>query len=131
MLKNAFFILIVVLAFGCSGGKELTVSEVDIETQDSTEYELIVLETGFDAWFATHRKPVWYHTEDFYKRWNTIYTNEWNFRVTSSQFGEPYDNQINYEWNVDYGIHLEHKLYWYFKFLEDKYNIKLDITSNR
>lgn len=98
---------------------------------DSTEYELIVLEQGFESWFITNTKPIWYHEENYYKQFNQLYTNEWNHRFRSIQYDRPYDEMINYNNSTEYGKVLEHKLYWYFQFMMDKYDFKLLVTDNR
>jgi hypothetical protein len=35
------------------------------------------------------------------------------------------DSWINYQPQIDYGIDVNRKLYWYFRFVEDYYGIRL------
>ena len=90
---------------------------MSITQNDSIEYELIVLEPGFDSWFVTNRKPIWYYEETYYKNFNQLYTNEWNNRVRSFQHDRPYDEFIDYSVSINYGNEVEHKLYWYFQYM--------------
>ena len=98
---------------------------VAIAHGDSTEYELIVFDPGFNSWFITHRKPVWYHEKEYYHIKNTFYTTYWNIRVLNNMYRPPYDFEIDYDQKIDYGIDVEWQLFWYFKYMEQKYNIRL------
>ena len=92
---------------------------------DSTEYELIVFDPGFHSWFISNRKPVWYHENDFYRTKNSFHTTYWNIRVHENMHRPPYDFEIAYDPTVDYGIEVNWQLFWYFKYLGQKYNIRL------
>jgi hypothetical protein len=96
---------------------------------DSVIYELIVLETGFDNWFATNRKPLWYHTEEYYRHWDFMYSQEWNNRCIHLAYREPYSYLIEYDYNTDYGVDLNYKLFYFFKFIEYKYGERFFFTS--
>lgn len=130
---NRILILVFGILFilGCSSNKSLVQIEDTTQVSDSTEYELIVLEPGFESWFITNPKPIWYHEESYYKQFNQLYTNEWNHRFRSIQYNRPYDEMINYNNSIEYGKVVEHKLYWYFQFMMDKYDFKLLVTDNR
>lgn len=121
----------IVILWSCSTNKSLVTIEEADQASDSTEYELIVLEPGFDSWFVTNRKPIWYYEESFYKNFNKLYTNEWNNRVRSFQYDRPYDEFIDYSVSIHYGIEVEHKLYWYFKYMMYKYDFKLLATDRQ
>ena len=106
-------------------------SKVDVEPEnpDSTEYELIITETGFQSWFVTNRKPKWYHSHTYYSSQNRLYTQTWNSRVSNPAYGKPYDLPINYNIKTNYPFDLDYKLYWYFRFMEHKYNLDPLITD--
>jgi hypothetical protein len=128
---------LMILVFGslfiwsCSSNKPLVRIEGEEQKSDSTEYELVVSEPGFESWFVTHRKPVWFHEESYYKQFNQLYTNEWNNRVRGIENDYPFNELIDYNKINQYGIELEHKLYWYYKFMMDKYDFKLLVTDHR
>jgi hypothetical protein len=125
---------LLILSFGCwvflscTSQKPLVQIEDKATESDSTEYALIITEPGFESWFATNSKPVWYHEENYYKHFNQLYTNEWNHRVRSIQY-HPFDAMIEYNYTIEYGKDLEHELYWYFQFMMDKYDFKLLVTD--
>lgn len=125
MIKHLLFIGSIFLLFSCSSGKQ-ALSVVDEDSNaDSTEYELVVFEPGFDNWFETNRKPLWYYSHNYYKQWNSLYVREWNSRVNEPGSEQPFDNLIDYNFEVDYGKEIDFELFWYFIFIEDKYNLKL------
>lgn len=86
----------------------------EVAPQDSSSYELVVFDGGFESWFQKNRKPSWYHTESYYKTWNRRYVDRWNAYVRTGKPG--FDTEINYDPSIDYGLEVEHKLYYYFKY---------------
>ena len=133
MKRNLLILPVLLFVIACSSTKDVeSIKEIKAQgSEDSTEYELVVFDPGFTSWFATNRKPKWYHSHNFYKNWNKIYVNEWNYRVTNFKYQEPYDFMINYDPQVDYGLDVDYELYWWFKFMEDKYHIKLATFEGR
>jgi hypothetical protein len=123
------YILSLILIAGCAVKKDIVKIQDKLGFNDSVQYELIVNEPGYDAWMATNSKPEWYHEKEYYRNWNFLYVTEFNFRVLHSNSGHPFDEMINYDHRTDYGRDLEYNLYWYFKFIEYKYNTKLYFTS--
>jgi len=129
-MKSLFTFFAICIATLAAAQDTTKTLELTPENTDSTEYELIISETGFQSWFVTNRKPKWYHSHEYYRSQNELYTQAWNSRVSNPAYYEPYDFMINYDLKTDYGIDLDYKLYWYFQFMEHKYNLNL-INSNR
>ncbi|MCG2461992.1 DUF6146 family protein [Flavobacteriaceae bacterium F89] len=94
---------------------------------DSTEYEIIIIDPGFDLWLRSIAKPEWYYTQSYMENRNRIYVAEWNYRVTQPQRYDSnlYEMQINYNPNIDYGLEVNYKLYYYFIYFQRKYNQRL------
>ncbi len=86
-----------------------------ITETDTTEYKLLVFDAGFETWFAQNRKPDWYHEKSYYKNKNIRYVSEWNNKVRRGVQG--FDQEINYDPNIDYGLVTEHKLYYFFRYV--------------
>jgi hypothetical protein len=94
-------------------------------SKDSTEYELIVLDPKFDSWLAT-QPPANYYSQQYYENWNQRYVTEWNYRHDNPiRYGNFFETRIDYDPNTDYGLELNYKLYYYFRFIEDEYGIVL------
>ncbi len=96
-----------------------------IADNDSSEYTLIVLDSGFEGYIAT-KPPATYHAQHYYENWNNQYVIEWNIRHGNPlRYGGFYETAINYDPFEDYGLELNYRLYYYFQFIKDKYGIVL------
>lgn len=120
----------IIFIWSCSSNKPLVQIENTSKPADSSEYTVFIIEPGFESWFATHRKPIWFYEEYYYKQFNQLYTNEWNIRVRSIDYDIPFYDFIDYNNAINYGKEVEHKIYWYFQFMMDKYVFKLLVTDN-
>lgn len=114
LIVFAVFALIV----SCNSAQRLPETPEVSTAQDSTQYEMIVMEPGFEVWFAANSKPGWYHSQDYYENWNRQYTHAWNAKVNSFPYGHLLNNPINYEDDIDYGLEINHKLFYYFQYVE-------------
>ena len=96
-----------------------------ISDKDSTEYELIVLDVGFESYMATQPSAQFY-SQQYYENWNKQYVTEWNIRHQNPlRYGGFYETEINYDPMEDYGLELNYRLYYYFQFIKDRYGIVL------
>ena len=132
----AFVIILVILMFSCEStsktveNSEQTTDQVEVDTiriaNEELEYEIIILEIGFDSWLVT-QKPISYYSEITIANKNRWNVSEYNRRVTQPMGYNPnlYVNLINYEHHVDYGKEVNYLLYMYFEFFQQKYNQKL------
>ena len=125
-------ILISLITISCHGINNTNTTEpfptsdtLTINSGDSTEYEIMIIEIGFDSWMVTNAKPKWFYTNDYYRNKNQFYVIDWNTRVIESMHAPPFDDQIDYDSNINYGLDVNYKLYWYFKFMQHKYGINL------
>ena len=96
------------------------------QSTDSVEYELLVFEPGFESYLAKVQHLKEFYGNDYYKNWNIQYVAEWNVRaINPIRYGSFYENQIDYQWNINYGLDLNFTLYQFFQFIEEKYKIVL------
>ncbi|RZS93656.1 DUF6146 family protein [Aquimarina brevivitae] len=96
---------------------------------DSLEYEIIIIEPGFNAWLVT-QPPRGFYGQQFLEIRNRQYVVEFNQRVLQPQRYNPnlYIQQINYNPNIDYGYEVNYLLYNYFLYFEQRYKQKF-VTS--
>ncbi|NCC74409.1 MAG: hypothetical protein EOM06_13590 [Sphingobacteriia bacterium] len=128
MKTSFFFFFLVIFPLAISAQTETDKSQgtaTGIRPTDSTEYELIVSDAEFENWLITNSRPVWYHENDYYRFKNRLYVVSWNNRVRQAMYRPPYEYEIEYDPSVDYGVEVNWKLYWYFKYLEQKLGIDL------
>lgn len=93
---------------------------------DSLEYEIIIIEVGFENWLVTQR-PKEFFSESFLETRNRFYVQTYNQRVLEPQRYDPdlYFQQINYEPNIHYGLDVNYMLYMYFEYFQKKYKQNL------
>ena len=131
-LKIVFFYCCCVsLMISCKSTKDKSLPKVASEEivvigNDSLEYEIIIIDQGFQTYLNSIAKPKWYYSKAYYQTKNKFFVTEWNIRVRNPQRYSPniYEQQIDYDINVDYGLEVDFKLYNYFKFVEYKYKVK-------
>ena len=104
------------------------VGRADSLSFDSLEYELIILDPGFDVWLASQPSKDFY-SNDYYARRNRLYVLEWNRRYMTSQKNGRYETYIDYSPHRDYGLDLNYKLYYYFKYFEETNHVRFLNTA--
>ncbi len=129
-MKRIFVIAIVLLALMepdgyCQKSRNPVKVKPDTTNVDSVEYKLIVLDPGFDTWLAT-KPPMDFYSKEYYELKNRLYVTEWNYRYQQPlRYGDLYENIIDYDFNTDWGLELNYRLYYYFRFFEETNHIKL------
>jgi hypothetical protein len=94
---------------------------------DELEYEIIIIEPGFESWLERMAKPEGYYSQEFLEGRNQIYVSEWNRRVLQPSVYDPklYEMQIDYNPSIDYGYEVNYKLYNYFIYFQLHYKQQL------
>jgi hypothetical protein len=87
---------------------------------DSLQYEVIIIDPGFNSWLASRARPRGFYSESFLENRNQIYSLEWNSRVLQPQRFNPnlYEMQINYETSIHYGYEVNYLIYNYFMYFQ-------------
>ncbi len=102
---------------------------------DDEEYELIIIDPGYDSWAVSYAKPINFYSPSYYENWNNIYVQAWNEKVSqvaryrAADF--PFENYIDYNPAIDYGVELNYKLYTYFQYIESIYGRRYNFPGNR
>lgn len=94
---------------------------------DESDYEIVIIEPGFQTWLSSVARPEGYYSQSFLENRNEILVTNWNQRVLEPLRYDPmlYEMQINYDPGVDYGYDVNYKLYNYFIYFQRKYNQRL------
>jgi len=136
MNRLAQFLIIALLLVNCGSSKTISespsqtnVPEEDIVriANDDIEYEIIIIEPGFNGWLNSIARPEGYYSQSFMEARNRIYVQEWNSRVIQVNRFDPslYEMQIDYKSNIDYGYDVNYKLYNYFIYFQLQYKQQL------
>ena len=84
-------------------------------SNDSLQYEVVIIDSGFNSWLYGNAKPRGFYSESYLENRNQIYVTEWNSRAMQPQRYNPnlYEMQINYDRNVHYGYEVNYLIYNY------------------
>ena len=128
-MRSLWIMVFVPLLFwGFAGTKPhvmITDENVIPSSEDKTEYEIEILDPGFDTWFLTQWNQAKDHSYKFYDTWNDQYVQAWNYKATHPRYGSFFNSTINYDINIDYGMEVSRKLYYYFKYVENELKIPI------
>ena len=131
-MKNLIYIatILSLLVFSCGTPKN-TVATTEKEepvriANDSLEYEIIIMDIGFTSHLAM-AKPMSYYSLNTLETKNRVYVSEWNNRARNlSRYDSSiYENIIDYQPHINYGLEVNYKLYQYFQFAQKKYKMRL------
>ena len=132
MKKIIFWIGILLFVASCSSQKKLAKKKaqpvVEIAKEDSVEYKLETFDTRFETWYAMQNNRAQYRTQSFYEYWNRQYVSEWNAKARDPMRNPFFETIIGYDPNVNYGFKLNHKLFYYFQYVE--HVLKIPILTN-
>jgi hypothetical protein len=135
-MKNIAAALVILLLICCCSQKKSLVPEKADEValtkdtiriaNDSLEYEVIIIEPGFNAWLTT-QKPRNYHSLIYLENRNIRFVTEWNNRVAQPYRYDPnlYEMRIDYFTHIHYGYEVNYLLYHYFMYFQSRYKQRL------
>lgn len=137
MKKIITTLLLALLIIACATTNTTDAAHTDKESKtksldtvrianDSLEYEIIIIEPGFQSWLVT-QPPRGYYIQKVLENRNLFSVQEYNRRVLDSRYNRTnlYEQQIDYQPGIDYGYEVNYLLFNYFEFFEETYNQKL------
>jgi hypothetical protein len=137
-MKNYIYIAGIILAviISCTSSKSVvSKSEQTITTQNDTvriandelEYEVIIIDPGFNTWLVSRAFPRDYHSQSFMENKNRFWISEWNTRVLQPFRYDPnlYGMNIDYNSNIDYGYEVNYLIYNYLVYFQNTNKQKL------
>lgn len=139
-MKTLIYILLVCgFIFSCNTTKKvlpqtknekteaITQNDTVTISNDELEYQIIIIEPGFNTWLASRAKPEGFYSQQYMETRNYQYVIEWNQRVNQPQRfrTDLYEMQIDYQSGIDYGYEVNYKLYNYFIYFQLTYKQRL------
>lgn len=140
-MKNLLYIFFLgLMLYSCGAGKDrdftpnegpVTSNDTVRIANDSLEYEIIVIEPGFNMFINSIARPRGFHSQQYLENKNRYLVQEYNSRVGNPMRFNPnlYVQQINYEPNINYGYEVNYMLYNYFVFFSREYNQRFSIPT--
>lgn len=128
MKKVLFFGLAFTFLLSCSSStKAVTTTSPPSKSDtvrianDEIEYEVIIIDGGFNSWLASTARPRGYYSESFLENRNDLYVREWNSRVMQPhRYGNLYEMQIDYDRRTKYGYEVNYLIYNYLTYFQIK-----------
>lgn len=138
-MKNLVYtiiLLVISVVIGCKSGSQNLTEKGDAKkfsdtvkiANDSLEYEVIVIDAGFNSWLYSTARPRGYYSQNYLEARNIPWVLEWNMRARtprnnreSSLFQMP----IDYQSGTNYGYEVNYLLYNYLVYFQIKNNIRL------
>lgn len=129
-MKNLIYIVLVLtLIIGCSSAqksignsseKKTKLSDTIRIANEELEYEVIIIDGGFNSWLNSVAQPRGFYSESFLENRNRIWVAEWNNRfLQPNRFNSNlYQMQINYEFGVKYGYEVNYLIYNYLTYFQ-------------
>lgn len=131
------FYLFITTLIGCkSNPKPVAAENLVNKTQSDTiriandelEYEIMIVDGGFNSWLHTTAKPRGFHNQYYLESRNIRWVSEWNNRAQSATTNAERDlflTQIDYQNGINYGYEVNYLLYNYLVYFQLKNNIRL------
>ncbi len=140
-MKNILYLLLLgLMIYSCGSTRDrdfnqqentaITNDTVRI-ANDSLEYEIMIIEPGFNLFINSIARPRGYHSQHYLENKNQFLVQEYNNRVRNPMSYNPnlYVQEINYEHNIDYGYEVNYLLYNYFVFFSREYNQRFSVPT--
>ncbi len=126
----------IALIVGCSAVKSKSVADANAPiskndtiriANDDLQYEVIIIEPGFDTWLVTNAKPRNFYSLSYLESKNNFFATTYNDRVLQPfrYNSNLYESRIDYDANTHYGYEVNYLLYNYFVYFQQHYRQKL------
>lgn len=118
-------------------GQDTQEPEVTIQSDtvrianDSLEYEIIIIDPGYASFLYSKAKPEGYYSQTYLENKNQFLVTDYNQRVREPLRYDSriYEQEINYDSQIDYGYQVNYKLYNYFVYLTHQYGQRFSVST--
>ena len=89
-------------------------------SNEEIEYEVLIIDIGFQSWFNSYAKPRNYYSQSYLESRNRIWILEWNRRAMLPLQYNPnlYEMTINYDSTTNYGYEVNYMIYNYLVYFQ-------------
>lgn len=128
MKQTLLIVGIVLIIYACSSQREVAQDNnksIEVAAEDSVEYDVEMFDAKFDSWYEFQKSPAKNRSQQYYENWNHQYIAAWNAKCAAPPGGWGFEPVIGFEPNQDYGFELNHKLFYYFQYVENVLKIRI------
>lgn len=125
--------LILVTAFSCSTSNmqkkkfskkgNLTTNDTVKIVNEDINYEIIIIDPGFNSWYVSYAKPRNYYSQNYLETRNRDWVIGWNNKFY--QGSRLIDMSIDYQNNINYGYEVNYMLFNYLTYFQLSNKINL------
>lgn len=137
-MKNYYSIAVFLcLVLACGTKKSASFNHTSIKNDtirianEELEYEVIIIDAGFNSWLASYARPRNYYNQNFLEQRNQMWVTQWNQNVISGTRQELFEMSINYDPKINYGYEVNYLLFNYLTYFQLTNNIQLGGFSAR
>jgi hypothetical protein len=127
MKQVLFFLAIIFFVWACSTQKAIVKVEKTqpVVEADSIEYGVETFDSKFETWYELHKSPALNRSLDYYEDWNKQYVLAWNHKAISKNKNSFFSPIVGYHSSEEYGFEVNHKLFYYFQYVENVLGIQI------
>lgn len=132
MKTLVYCLLGIAFVLGCTSNRQFAASS-DGKNQDtvriandSLEYEVIIIDPGFNSWFRTNAKPRGFYSQNYLESRNIAWVTQWNIRAMNpGRDANLFQMPIDYQAGTDYGYEVNYMLFNYLVYFQQKNRLRL------
>ena len=128
-MKNIVILFIfLILVISCDTSKKFgqknriatKVNDTIRITNDSLEYEVVIIDPGFNSWLNSMAHPRQFYTQNYMEVRNRFWVQQWNNRVLSATINNAqlYEMTIDFQSNINYGYEVNYMLFNYLTYFQ-------------
>lgn len=127
MKRLLILLTIILFIWACSTQKGIVKVEKTepVAEFDSVEYGVETFDAKFETWYELHKSPATYRSQSYYENWNKQYVSAWNYKSTNINKSTFFEPIVGYDPTEDYGFDVNHKLFYYFQYVENVLKIEI------
>ncbi len=95
---------------------------------DSLEYEVIIIDPGFNNWMLTNARPRNYYSQSYLEQHNIPWVTQWNINARSpltNRNADLYQMEIDYRNGTNYGYEVNYLLFNYLNYFQLTNKVRL------
>lgn len=131
-IRNLFLVLFLLpfLAAAQEGENADTLKINGVQKGDTLEYELIVFDSRFNSWYNTVQEPMSFYSQQYLELWNEQLVTQWNSQVPAGRRSACFSNSyIDYDPTINYGLALNHKLFYFFRYIHEQCGVFYNVPA--
>lgn len=127
-MKPVFiFFIVIFFIWACSAPKGTVKVKKNepVAKVDSLEYGIEMFDSQFETWYENHKNPAMNRSLSYYEDWNRKYVLAWNHKAIGKNKNSFFSPIVGYHSNEEYGFEVNHKLFYYFQYVENVLGIQI------